>query len=571
MTSTPRYTATVTNQTRGWSYTMTHKQAVSDVPDVQLADELEYRWGFASDQLPGQLEAPEATVRLWARDASHVPVCEKGDRITIDLRMGAAGSRILAPAAMRVAAADLELTDHAKYSAKLVVRLIDPASELPARIIAQGAMGEQGITTMNTASMRWRVRFAEVALRLARTIACPTWWSDDERPAQTSRPNGAGNLLRGLDQPTPVDTGVRVGLTGLFLYPYPASDVLARLLNSHHPSGIAHTLIAGWQSVGSTFPAGWRRIGPDTYWNPYNDANATSGPNPSFVEPQTSDRYYVVPASRAVDAATTYLPLVFAVAGGVLTLQPNPSATSPRGHRPLGIDAAWCQLPATFRKAREHAPNVINMHGQESFQQTSGSTPTVRDAVRAYANTAAQTADGTVLRELETALDLGTAAADYHTDPDRFTSVEAPIVAAAALTDDTQRTSWTPDTFTVRLSLMPDAVAASVAPRICPRQPGETDGDAQVARHAVVYRLPDSKRFTDGNPVAGFVVRGVMKVINGDVVWQLVITPGLPRYVNGTAPAPITVAQVDAASYQAQQCSTIDPRIRVADLAHVAS
>lgn len=571
MTTAPRYKVTITNQTRGWSYDQTHQQYAGDVdvdtlPDVLLADELSYEWGFEGDQLPGKLEPPTAAVRLWARNAAKLPVCEKGDRLTIDVRLGTAGLRILAPAAMKVTAADISLSNHPQYAAQLAIRVIEGTSELPALQPFGGTLFTTG--GANAPSLRWRTRFAELAKELGKTIAAPTWWIDDERPLETTRTNPAGNILRGLDQPILLDTGVRIGGATLGRYPYSAAEALQRLLNAHHPSGIAHALMAGWQTVASTFPTGYRRVGPDNLWYGFNDANASAPPIPAFAEPQTSDRLYIVPASRAVTATTTYLPLAFS-GGAQLTLIPLGTGANPRGHRPLAIDAAWCVLPATFRKAREHAPNVVYIKGQETIWPSAGSPQPPKDGARGYANLAAQSADGAVTREVDTALDLGTGAGDYHVDADRFHSAEADVLQAAYLTDDSQRVAWTPDAFTVALSLIPDALVEAVAPRICPRQPGETDGDGQVVRHATVYRLPDSKRFSDGQPVTGFVVRGSMRISKGDVVWTLNLTPGLPRYI-GTAPTPITVGQVDSASYQAQQLGTIDPRIRIADLAYVA-
>jgi hypothetical protein len=262
--------------------------------------------------------------------------------------------------------------------------------------------------------------------------------------------------------------------------------------------------------------------------------------------------------------------MVFGVMSGVLTLIPNPTASNPRGHRPLAIDAGWCELPARFRKAREHAINRLELVGQETYQQSSGSGPVLREAQRVYDNLTAQLSDGTVTRTLPSSLDLGHAADTYQTEANRFYSPEAANQANLYRTDDSARTPWAPDEFTVHLSRMADSVAANVVTRLCPRQPGETDGDGQVLRHVTVYRLADKDRFADGKPIMGYLTRGVMKIARGDIVFTLNLTPGLPVYTVAV-PAPITVGIVDAAAYQAQPLSSIDPLIRIADLAYVAS
>jgi hypothetical protein len=143
--------------------------------------------------------------------------------------------------------------------------------------------------------------------------------------------------------------------------------------------------------------------------------------------------------------------------------------------------------------------------------------------------------------------------------------------------DDSQRASWVYDGFTVRASRVPAGLRDRVLPRLAPRVPGEPDGNGQILKHLTIYRPADSMRFADApGLVTGFVTQGQLRIMGGDLVYGFTLTPGLPIALDAgnddTATAtPVTVAQVDAATYQGQPVADIDPLIRVSDLAYVAA
>jgi hypothetical protein len=85
-----------------------------------------------------------------------------------------------------------------------------------------------------------------------------------------------------------------------------------------------------------------------------------------------------------------------------------------------------------------------------------------------------------------------------------------------------------------------------------------------------MYALDAAARFNDAQPMSGFVVAGELVISGGELTWSLDCVPGDPQYVGG-APGPITVGQVDAASYQAHPAGDIDPRIRITDLAYASA
>src|SRR5687768_12464292 len=82
----PLYTVTVTNLDQDWSLTVT--QGVDTLPgerDLLLIDPLTMAWGFANNQIPGQLDPESVTFRMRASTAEYAPPIDVGDLFHISL------------------------------------------------------------------------------------------------------------------------------------------------------------------------------------------------------------------------------------------------------------------------------------------------------------------------------------------------------------------------------------------------------------------------------------------------------------------------------------------------------
>ena len=574
----PFYSCTVASLTRGWSYSATQVPAVgvtkltpaqiAALPAVALADGLTFDWGFSGAQVPGPMDPTTATVRLAAKTATDMPAVERGDLITIDLRTGAAGARIIKPAPMRVTGAEAELADHPVYGAVMVLQLVERRAELQNATVIQGGFNLNPLA-FSMAHWRWRPRLAELAAQAGWSIGCPSWWADAEDVAQPVYSGGpVGNQYFGLEDPPRVNTGQVIGTTPLALWDRSVYKCVDELLMSHLPSFWTHTAYSGYQPGG--YPAGWGKVGPVSNWGYFTTTPTDTGP--AVADPASDHKVFLMPASRRADGALGRLPLQFAVRGGVLTLAPQHLSQSPApaqsGHARIALDAAWCDLPATVRKSRDGAVNQVNLSGVEVYQANSGQPQVTRATFRTFANSAVQAADGVVTRNVETQLYHGTAGDDYHPTNQRFYGTEAAAnVAPQLLTDDSARQVWVYDQFTVKASRIPDDLAGAVLSRIAPRAPTETDTDSHVLRHLTIYRPASKVRISDGL-IGGFIVKGKLEVKGGDITFTLNLTPGSTVWVT-QVPASVTVGDVDTGTYQAQPCSTIDPLIRVADLANV--
>lgn len=576
----PVYSVALTSQTRGWAYACTHvpgagvtqldAAGIAALPAVQLADGLTFSWEFVASQVPGPMQPTTATVRLAAKTGADLPAVEKGDLLVLAVRVGAAGAYMLTPAPMRVTEAVAELTSNPVYGAVVTIQLLERRAELLGATVLQGSV-DLVASNSNVAHTRWRPRLAELAVRCGWSMACPGFWADADDVAQPSWSGGPvpGNQYFGMTNPGRIATGVYSGTAPLFLWDRNVYKAVDELLNTHHPSFITHTAYSGYV-VG--YPAGWGKVGPVNQWGYFT--TAPSAPAQAVADPASTNKLFLMPASRKADGTGGGLPLVFAVRSGVLTLQPQyvnqASATGASGHARIALDAAWCDLPATVRKTRDGSINQLNLHGSETYRSASGAVPAERATFRTFANTAAQLLDGAVTREVDTQLWLGTAGDSYEGSADRYYSQEAPNnVAPDLLTDDSARQGWVYDQFTVKASRVPADLADGVLSRIAPRAPGETNGDSHVLRHLTIYRPASSVRVAAGL-LGGFVAKGQLEVKGGEVTFTVNLTPGATQWV-GATPAPITVAQVDAATYQAQPCNTLDPLIRVADLVSVAA
>lgn len=541
----PYYTVTVASLTTGWSYTATHGTGPDPDDPVHLGQPLTYRWGFDGKLLPGQLVPAVLSAVLYARTAADVPNVQVGDWITVDVRVGATGPRIVQPPPLRVTAAEVTVDLDTSYATELVVTAVDTLVDLPG--MAPAVLGDNfgppgsGLPYDDIRGARrgWRPRLAEIANRIGRSIGAPAWWADAEHPPPGT---GSSGTYDGLEKAYVRDGGWN-GRS--------ARELLTEMMNSHQPSGVSHTVMAGYYATAASWPAGWGRVGPAAAWSDSGE--------PAVTEPQTNHRYYLMPASRSVTAGATPLPAYLAVSAGLLTVVPR--ASTGDTNKRIALDARWCEIPVTARRSREHLVNAVRMSGEIAIAQPSAYYKFERGEVE-FTDAASQAAVGASARELSTALIVGPRGAYTPT---------APATAAARFLSDASvlAVPWAYERLQLTCSTMPQAQATAILPYVAPRVPGEADGDGLVVRHVTVLAMDADARM-GGAPMTGFVVAGTLTVTDGDMVIDLECVPGAPQYVGG-APTQVTVGQVDAATYQAHPAGDIDPRIRVSDLAYTAA
>jgi hypothetical protein len=533
----PLYTVTVTNLTRGWTYSATEGDPWDPADDVVLISPLTYTWQFEGEVIPAQLRPVAAAVNLVARTASDVPTVQIGDLVTLDVRVGTTGPRIIAPPPMRVTEAETELVTvkHPNaYAARLSIGLTDLSVDWRARV--PGHVVGYGASSPDAPRHRWRERMAEIGYLIGLPVGCPTWWDDDEGP-----------LI-----PDPGNPGFDTPLVGADFTEYKsaAEDSLAGYINSHQPDGLTHT----WTTVYSTsHPTGYEYVGAVTWW----DDDAGDGISRALSEPAGTVRAEAVPASRKTSSDA--LPFTLADVGGVLVIVAvEPGAGDSCAQ--LGMSARWCQVPAKARRDRTNAINTVAIEGQ--YDPNDGPDGAgISDTTYTLTNASDVAARGSAPRTVPTKLFLGV--------KDVYQSQEVPVVAANFLSDESALDApWTYDGFTLYSSEVPDAVAEWLLPLIPPRLPAETDGDGRLVRHVTVVDLAPEIRF-GGAPVTGFITSGQMTIEGGDIVWTLRTTPGLPQRTGG-APAPITVGDL-VDDFGALTFDDVDPHVTFADLAYVGA
>jgi hypothetical protein len=548
----PLYTASVQSLTRGWTYSTSEGDVPNPAVRTHLGDGLSYSWSFLDEQIPGPVEPAQATVRFVCRAFADVPALDRGDFLALTLRLSSAGAFILTPPPMRVTTVEVEVDDDLpaadSWPVTVTVKLVDELALLRSLFIQPGptqstVLPSSGVGPANYSRARWRERLAQIAYNVGRAIASPTWWAADERPPQTSPP--PPSFVTGLDQK--------------WVWTDTAFDIAEQLLNTWAPAYLTHTCVAGYSVVPSTFPAGYERVGPQGS----NWGNFLAGSSPTFTEPQTQHRYYIVPASRRyLSTETATLPLHLEFRNGKVTTVGNAIART--GHNRLAIDAGVTSLPVRLRRSREHVVDSIKITGQDTYQQASGAAVQYRDANLILNNPGKE-----VLRTrvLNTHLDMGTGADSWVSTP--RSSNAYPVIASAFWTDDSARAAWVYDDFQVSAAAMDAADRTTILPKLAPRAPGEVDGDGLVLRHLTIHRVDADARPADqvGLP-SGFIASGRVEVNDGDIVYTLALTPGLPDNTAGAAAAtPVTVADADTGLYQGALCSTIDPVVLVDDLA----
>ena len=533
----PLYSVQVQNLTQGWTLTAAEGDEVDPaVTPVVLADPLTYAWDFVDDVLPAQLQAFTASVSVAARDADHVPETQVGDLVQLAVRLGSTGPMITCPYPMRVTTAAVTLTGKSKYPARLSMGLADMSSDWAARMLA--AINEPDVNQRGR--FAWRPRLAQVGNLSGLSVGCPDWWADGEGPA--GNVNTAGTPFK-LSQVTDQYSGT-------------TQENLAALVNSHQPGAQTHVVT----TVYGPHPTGYGYVGPDDWTTNEPPPFGFATWNP-IAEPAGPLRAELVPASRRVSGALG-LPLMFAEESGRIVVVPRVMSGS--SLTAIAVDADWCNVPTTARRSRESAVNAVNIIGQGRTQSTDDS------GVATYANVDSayvvqgDLSRGVVTRDVATQLYTGPIGfSDAYYGP---AALEPPIVGSLFLADSSALDApWAYDSVTVLSSLIPDAHLSDLLPVIAPHVPGETGGDGRLVRQITVYGLGRDLRF-GGDPATGFITGGTMTISDGEIAWDLAMTPGRPQWTD-FLPAPITVGQFDAA-FGTSLVSALG-RAQIGDLSYV--
>lgn len=531
----PYYTVTVTNFIQppegsdvvitrtGWTYSSVEGEDWDPADDVVLISPLQYAWGFENEVLPAQMTPFVATVNLAARTAADVPPVQVGDLISIDVRVGTTGDRIIDPPPMRVMSVDVQLVTRGPYQARVSFQLSDITVDWRGKTLA----GYPGGGANASMLMKWRERFAELGAMVDTAVVSPTWWADDEGPYLTG---GVGNGLRGYYLNQVPDQGI---------------DGFQRVLNSHMPDELTHTLTP----VEGT-PTGYEYVGPAAW-----DTDRT------YSEPASAARAALVPASKRLPGSAG-LPLEFAVDDGLLVVVPS---TPPSGDSStqLGLDAAWCRVPATAHRSVVGKIVRVEMAAQVNILQPDLTT---YDSDGSLTYVVDQVGTGTtrqIPNDLYGGYDSG-APAPYLAFPTEAIVAAAPHFLSELAAVDAP---WAYDAFEARSSLVPQDVADWLLPLLAPRVPGESDGDGRLIRNVTVFNLDHGVRL-DGKPLSGFVTSGSLTISGGEITWSLTTLPGRPQWTDA-APTPVTVGDVQAAGYGTTSITQVDPAITIADLDYV--
>jgi hypothetical protein len=529
----PYYRVVVTSLTNGWSYTSTHAVVPNPADPVHLLDPFKLNWQFEGEQIPGHLVPSSCSFKMLCRSGSVVPDVQVGDLLTIDVRIGTAGARI-GQATMRVTSALVDLDDPADdFPVEVEVTAI--ATDVDWHELPVGQFYGT-ISLAAQAKRRFRERLAEVTRMVALSLGVPNTWANIDDPPV----DGVNNLYPMADYSAQTYEN------------QPLRDLLRKTLNSHFPGGNTHTVVT---KVSAGYPAGYVWCGPAAgTWDHSN------GGYLDLTDPVSAITLLAVPAGRRVPGAAG-LPWVFGVSGGVVVLVPvQPPAGNPLTQ--LGISADWCILPTRARRARDRANSFVRMRFFH-VSATAGEPPN-GDGIYALAG---DTSRGVVVVVRDVPSDLMS-----YRDTVYPINTAIPIAAAKFLSDSTALNgAWCYDSIKIIASTIPDTVAAWLLPRILPRVPGETDGDGCLVRHLTIANIDPDLRFADGGPATGFVTGGSLTIADGDMTFELNMTPGLPQLSSG-AVTPVTVAEVQASgTYGVVTVANIDSQITLGDLDYVDS
>lgn len=547
----PLYTVTLTNVTRGWSYTATEGTVPSSADAVQLADDMTYGYGFTDSLIPSSTMDPlQLSARLYCKQASDIPRVDNGDELRMDLRLGTVGKYLVRTPPLFVNAVEAETDLRGTYTTTVLLRAADDTAQLDAQNPQPRAQTSNGIPAPQ---FRFRRLLTEIGQQIGRSVGVPTWWGTDAQALAGASVN-------------PSQT--EFNRTGISTWAESARALFTRALNDIQPGFINHVLVPSY--LKSAYPAGYGTSDEATYFG---------DPATTTADPASTLRLLAVPAGRRTRAQAW--PLKFAVRSGVLTLQPVPLPGTD-GHDPIGIDAAWCDLPVKMRRAREHVVNALTFNSwQQKVTATSSTTTVITQQDGHWVTTDVRAGEQATMRTLPVNVQLGDTPDSTYISGQTPQPQPGPYVANRTkvwFSDDSQRAAWVYDDFTVHASRVPADLVDTVLPRLAPRLPGETDGDGHVLKHLTIYRPAAAARPPVDQPglVVGFVVSGQLRIVRGDILYTFRLTPGLPipmdaSYVDTTLAPSVTIAQVNAAAYGNTLIANLDPLIRIADLDNVGS
>lgn len=525
------YQVTVRNLTRGWTMTATHG-VDEDLDDPNLGAVLttpfRIRWGFADDLIPGPLDPPRVTLSMWSRSLATEPPVDLGDVISVDVRLGPTGPYLYRFEGGRVTEAPTDLVPTDPWSVRTTIEvtdfLADAASKFPA---ASNGWGDVD---------RWQTRFALLGVKMARSIGLPTALATITRVPPELRKQWYGES---------------------------GANMLRRLINSWAPDFIHHSVVSRHTPGSTAYPTGY-------VWAEPSDRPAPGGggiPYSSLqVDPATETRYLVVPAARR-EPAPYAAPLQFAVVGSMVTVVSIPGGTSPSRHPALS--AAWCRIPTTITRRRDHVINTSRLKGYNESTAAYGTPNYAKSATLETANPADVVVRGNLAREVDTDLVFQ----QYATDDTILSPVKPEAVAQANsyLSDaETLRANRAYSGLLLDASLMTDVEAAAVLPYLVPTPPGILDG--RIVRHLSVWGVEGRVTSADVIP-GGFITSGQMSIENGRLQYALATSPGRPIYLS-TAPTPITLGAFIAKTFATNPAytpATLNPTVTVGDLDQIGA
>lgn len=177
----PAYTATVTNQTQGWTVAMTAGDAVDEGAPFQVLDTLSMSWKFTNYVFPGPMDADEVGLQLYAQTAADLPPIEQGDVLVVTLaRPTAADPKIYMRFGGRIT--DLAAVTRPNLNVVVDVTAIDPLSTddteatFEPDLVADGLAAAAAVAQITGLPFSYETGETTNTVRLAGTAAAGTWW-----------------------------------------------------------------------------------------------------------------------------------------------------------------------------------------------------------------------------------------------------------------------------------------------------------------------------------------------------------------------------------------------------------
>lgn len=504
----PYYDVVVNFLNNGWALRAVEGADTDPSTDAVLLDGLSYSWSFRDGQVPGHLEPATLTFNYASIGPDVDPLPDLGSLVRVTITTGTSPYVSLLNFVGRISDITTELRPGSRLPLRHAVTVVDLLADLRSKFPTPLAYGSHGVY--------WDQRLMFISGRIRHRLGVPNAWRSTE--------------------PTPHDL---VGLA----HTWPeasADDIISSLLNTYAPQGIHHTLVPRY---GLGWPAGYKSI---------------HYAFPEYAEaPDISQRYVVVPAGRTLTGAHG-MPFRFTqLPSGKLgrTVTTNAAAMN---KLPV-VDAAWCRIPATARRSRDHDVNTIIAEGYVSGDNGPGS---VSPGVTASRQRPGLDSSGSRSRTIPTQLVLRYMPLDGETWRPAAQAKADQVVDLIAETfmPDPSPAPWSFDAFEIDASLIPPAVANKLLPMLVPRAPG--DGDGTVLRHLTLHNLPAEAQLA-GEWITGFMSSGSLEIAGGKLTYKVTTTPGTPMVKVGTGS--ITLAQLRASAFGGHTLATVDRSLTVLD------